>query len=96
MKWVREIHNLASHVYYTTLQILKAWKTFLKAKLWARLPGDCVDAVVEALARKLLVRMKSMVQQGVGDGSNSLLFATFVRFNHIDGDEEEDGCLERR
>ena len=41
------------------------------------------------------MRMESLVQ-GVGDGSNSLLFATFVRLNLTDGEEEEDGCQERR
>ena len=41
------------------------------------------------------MRMKSRVQ-GVQGRSNSLLFATFPRLNLTDGEEEEDGCQERR
>ena len=39
--------------------------------------------------------MKSHVQ-GVGDGPNSLLFATFLGLNLTDGEEEEDGCQDRK
>ena len=34
--------------------------------------------------------------QGVGDGPNSLLSAAFLGLNLTDGEEEEDGCQERR
>ena len=71
-------------------------ETFLKAKLWAQRAGDRVDAVVEALVGKLSV-MLIVGQQGVVDGSNPLLFATFLPLNLANGEEEEeDGCEERR
>ena len=66
-------------------------ETFLKAKLWARRAGDRVDAVVEALVGKVTtVRVKLIVgQQGVVDGSNPLLFTTFLRLNLANAGEEE-------
>ena len=74
-------------------------ETFLKAKLWARSASDRVDAVLEALIGKFsTVRVKLIFgQQGVGDGSNPLIFATFLPLNLANGEEEEeDGCKERR
>ena len=73
-------------------------ETFLKAKLWARRAGDRVDAVAEALVGKdsTVMRVKLIFrQQGVVDGSNPLLFATFLPLNLANG-EEEDGSEERR
>ena len=39
--------------------------------------------------------MKLMVQ-GVGGGANLLLFATFLRLHHPNGETEEEDCQEQR
>ena len=58
----------------------KSWQTFCKAKHWAGSARDSVDATIEALAGKLSI--KGARQQGVGDGSHTLLVATFLGLHH--------------
>ena len=79
---------------------MKAGRTCKKAKLWAGSARDSVDATSQALAGKLST--KSARQQGVGDGSHTLLVATFLKaskrrgLHHSSGEEEQDCAKPRR
>ena len=68
----------------------KSWQTFSKAKLFARSARDNVDTTIDALVRKL--SMKVARRQGVGDISNHFLAATLRRhvlgLHHSFGEKE--------